>query len=329
MKICIFGAGAIGSYLGAEIARTGADVTLIARGLHLKAMQSNGLIVRKSAEEFSINLPCTENPAELEEQDFIIITLKAHSVPKICNLIPPLLGPNSTIVTASNGIPWWYFYKLAGPWTNYRVNAVDPKNIQWQVLRPERVIGTVVYPAVEIVNPGIVEVQSHVGQNRFPIGEPDGERTDRVQTLSSLMINAGFKAPVRKNIRSDIWIKLWGNLAFNPISALTGATLENIVQDTGTSALARSMMLEAQTLAEKLNIRFNIDVNKRIQGAGAVGAHRTSMLQDFQQKRPMEIDALVGAVSEIGRLVGVPTPTIDFVYALVRRQAIESGCYPN
>ncbi len=329
MKICIFGAGAIGSHLGAEIAQSGADITLVARGPHLKAMQSDGLIIRKSTGEFKVRLPCTDNPDELGVQDYIIITLKAHSVPGICNLITPLLGSNSVIVTASNGIPWWYFYKLAGPWTNYRVNSVDPDDVQWKMLRPERVIGAVVYSAAEIIKPGIVQVQSHVSKNRFPLGEPNGRQTDRIQTLSSLMINAGFKAPVRKDIRSDIWMKLWGNLAFNPISALTGATLDRIVQDTGTSELARSMMIEAQKLAEKLGVRFNVDIDKRIQGAGAVGAHRTSMLQDLKQKRPMEIDALIGAVSEIGRLVEVPTPTIDFVYALVRRQAIESGCYPD
>jgi len=329
VRLCIFGAGAIGAYLGVELARGGVDVSLVARGPHLAAMKKNGVTLRVGDEEHTEHPRCTDDPAELGAQDFVIVTLKAHSVPGVCDAMQPLLGPESAVVTAVNGIPWWYFHKLSGPWADYRVKAVDPDEAQWNKLGPGRAIGCVVYPAAEIVEPGVVEVSPHVSQNRLPIGEPDGSRSERSKALSQALIAAGFKAPVRTDIRSDIWVKLWGNLAFNPISALTGATLEDIARDAETRALARAMMVEGQAVAETLGARFAIDVDKRIDGAEQVGAHRTSMLQDLMLGRPMEIDALVGAVAELGRLVGVATPTIDAVYALVRRRAIEAGCYPG
>ena len=329
MKLCIFGAGSIGAYLGVELARGGIDVSLVARGPHLQAMKKNGVTLRVGDAEHTEHPRCTDDPAELGPQDFVIVTLKAHSVAGVCDAMQPLLGPDSAVVTAVNGIPWWYFHKLDGPWADHRVTAVDPDGTQWNLLGPGRAIGCVVYPAAEIVAPGVVEVQPHVSQNRLPIGEPDGSRSERAQTLSQALIAAGFKAPVRSDIRSDIWIKLWGNLAFNPISALTGATLEDIARDKETRALARAMMVEGQAVGEKLGARFAIDVDKRIDGAEKVGAHRTSKLQDLSMGRPMEIDAMVGAVAELGRLVGIATPTIDAVYALVRRRAIEAGCYPG
>ena len=329
MKLCIFGAGAIGAYLGVELKRGGVDVTLIARGPHLQAMKKYGVTLRIGDEEHTEHPHCSDDPAEVGPQDYVLVTLKAHSVPGVCAAMQPLLGPESAVVTAVNGIPWWYFHKLDGPWQDHRLKMVDPDDVQWQRLGPERAIGCVVYPAAEIVAPGIVEVQPHLSKNRLPIGEPDGSRSERAKALSQALISAGFKAPVRTDIRSDIWVKLWGNLAFNPISALTGATLEDIAKDTETRALARAMMVEGQAVAEKLGARFAIDVDKRINGAEQVGAHRTSMLQDLSLGRPMEIDALVGAVAELGRLVGIATPTIDAVYALVRRRAIEAGCYPG
>ena len=329
MKLCIFGAGAIGAYLGVELARGGIDVSLVARGIHLQAMKKNGVTLRVGDSERTEYPRCTDDPAELGPQDFVLVTLKAHSIAGICDAMQPLLGPDTVVVTAANGIPWWYFYKFTGPWADHRVIAVDPDGTQWDRVGPHRAIGCVVYPAAEIVAPGVVQVQPHVSQNRLPIGEPDGSRSERAKALSGALIAAGFKAPVRSDIRSDIWVKLWGNLAFNPISALTGATLEDIAGDTGTRALARAMMVEGQAVAEKLGARFAIDVDQRINGAEQVGAHRTSMLQDLALGRPMEIDALVGAVAELGRLVSIPTPTIDAVYALVRRRAIEAGCYPG
>jgi 2-dehydropantoate 2-reductase len=329
VRLAIYGAGAIGAYLGVELALGGVDVALIGRGPHLAAMKANGARLRIGAEEKVAHPRCTDDPAELGAQDYVIVTLKAHSVPGICEKMQPLLGPETAVVTAVNGIPWWYFHGVEGEHRNKRVRAVDADDLQWKLIGPERAIGCVIYPAAEIVAPGVVEVQPHLSSNRLPIGEPDGSRSPRVRRLSQALIAAGFKAPVRPDIRTDIWVKLWGNLAFNPISALTLSTLEDIVRDAGTRAVARAMMVEGQRVAEALGIRFPIDVDKRIKGAEEVGAHRTSMLQDLTLGRPMEIDALVLAVAELGRLVGIETPTIDTVYALVRRRAIEAGCYPG
>jgi len=329
MKIAIFGAGAIGAFVGAELALGGIDVTLIARGPHLAAMRENGVRIRIGDEERVAKLNCTDDPAAAGQQDYVIITLKAHSVPGVCDALQPLLGPETAVVTASNGIPWWYFHKLAGPYEDHRVKAVDPDGAQWEKIGPERAIGCIVYMAAEITEPGVVVVQPHLSTKRLPLGEPDGTRSDRVRALSQALVGAGFKAPVRTDIRSDIWIKLWGNMVFNPISALTGSTLEDIVADEGTRAVARAVMLEGQQIGEALGARFAIDVDKRIDGAGQIGAHRTSMLQDLLASRPMEIEALVGAVAELGRLVEVPTPMLDSLYALVKLRAIEAGCYPG
>jgi 2-dehydropantoate 2-reductase len=266
---------------------------------------------------------CTSDPAEAGEQDYVIVTLKAHSVPGIVDAMQPLLGPDTAVVSAVNGVPWWYFYKLEGPWEDRRIESVDPGGKQWDEIGPERAIGCVVYPACDVPEPGVIE---HINGDRFTLGEPGGEKTDRVMRLSKTLIQAGFKAPVR-SIRDEIWIKLWGNLCFNPISALTQATLDVVATEKGTRAVARAMMLEAQAIGEKLGVRFRVDVDKRIDGAAAVGAHRTSMLQDLEKGRPMEIDALVTAVQEMGRMVEVPTPTIDVVLALVQQRGRVAGCY--
>ena len=329
MTICIFGAGAIGAYFGLELALAGVEVALIARGPHLAAMRANGVRVRIGDEERRATLRVTDDPAELGPQDVVIITLKAHSVPAICQRMRPLLGTHTAVVTASNGIPWWYFYKLEGPREGRRLASIDPNGVQWETIGPERAIGCVVYTAAEIVEPGVIAVSPHLSQKRLPLGEPDGARSERAAALSRTLVSAGFKAPVRTDIRSDIWVKLWGNLAFNPVSALTGATLEDIARDQGTRAVVRAMMQEGQTVGEALGARFPIDVDRRIDGAEQVGAHRTSMLQDLERGRPMEIEALVGVIAELGRLVGVPTPTVDIVYELVKRRAVEAGCYPD
>ncbi len=318
MRICIVGAGAIGAYLGAALAEGGAEVTLIARGPHLAAMRERGLRLRIGGEEKVIHLNATDSPADAGPQDYVIITLKAHSVPAMVDAMQPLLGPGTAVVPAINGLPWWYFYGLAGAYENRRLETVDPGSRQWDGLGPERMIGCVVYPACEVVEPGVVQ---HIEGDRFTLGEPSGERTERVSALSRAMIAGGLKAPVRPRIRDDIWVKVWGNLAFNPISALTHATLDVIATDPGTRAVARAMMLEAQAAAEALGVRFAIDVDQRIAGAEAVGAHRTSMLQDLTLGRPMEIDALVASVQEVARIVGKPTPTIDMVLALLRQRA--------
>lgn len=317
MRIAVYGAGAIGGYLGAQLALAGEDVTLIARGPHLEAMREHGVRLRIAGEERVAFPICTDDPSEAGVQDFVIVTLKAHSVPAAVDPICALLGPKSAVVTASNGVPWWYFYKLPGSWEDHRLASVDPGGTLWDRIGPERVLGCVAYPAAEVVAPGVVEHQSG---HRFVIGEPSNEKSERVRRLGGSLIAAGLRAPVR-DIRQEIWIKLWGNLAFNPISALTLATLDVIAGTPGTRELARNMMLEAQRVAEKLGIRFPIDVDQRIRGAGEVGAHRTSMLQDLERGRPLEIDALVNAVQEMGALVGIATPTIDAVLALVQLRA--------
>ncbi len=322
MKICIYGAGAIGGYLGVELARAGEEVTLIARGPHLEAMRERGVILRIGGEERTARPRCTDDPGEAGAQDYVIVTLKAHSAPAAVDAMQPLLGPETAVVTAMNGVPWWYFYKLEGPWQDRRLESVDPGGRQWDVIGPERAIGCVLYSACEVVAPGIIQ---HISGDRFTLGEPDGSRSERATRLGQAIAAAGLKAPVRPRIRDEIWLKLWGNTSFNPISARTHATLDVIAADPGTRAVARAMMVEAQAIGEKLGVRFGLDVEKRIDGAGAVGAHKTSMLQDLERGRPMEIDALVTAVQEMGRLVGVETPYIDVILALVRQRARMAG----
>ncbi len=318
MKICIFGAGAIGGFLGAKLASVpGLDVSLVARGAHLAAMKSRGLTLRAGGRETVVELRATDDPAELGPQDYVIVALKANQIDAALGGFAPLLGPETAVVTAVNGIPYWYFYRHAGPWENSCVATVDPGSRQWNQLGPERAIGCVVYPATELVAPGVIE---HVYGDRFPIGEPSGETSARCERLSAAFAAAELKAPVLDRIRDEIWLKLWGNLCFNPISALTGATLDVITTDGGTRLVAQAMMREAQTVAERLGVRFRVDLERRIDGAGKVGAHKTSMLQDLERGRPLEIDALVTVVQEFGRLTGVATPTLDLVLALIQQR---------
>ncbi len=326
MKICIFGAGAIGGYMGAKLAQAGADVSLVARGPHLEAIQSRGLtLIEEAAEPITVPVKASADPAELGVQDYVIVTLKAHSVPAVVGAMRPLIGKDTTIVSGVNGLPWWYFHKFGGPLEGTRLETVDPGGVQWSGLGPDRVLGCVVYPAAEVSTPGTVR---HIEGNRFSLGEPDGSKSERALRFSRVLQEAGLKAPVRPKLRDEIWIKLWGNLSFNPISALTHATLDVLCTDEGTREVARRMMLEAQTIAEALGVSFPIDVDRRIAGGAAVGAHRTSMLQDIDAARPMEIEALVGSVRELGRIVGQPTPTIDTVHALVTLRARVAGLLP-
>ncbi|MGY6632339.1 MAG: 2-dehydropantoate 2-reductase [Alkalilacustris sp.] len=324
MKICIFGAGAIGGYMGAKLAKAGAEVSLVARGPHLAAMRDKGLTLIEEEGTFTVPVTASDNPADLGPQDYVIVTLKAHSVPPVVDRMQPLTGPDTTIVSGVNGVPWWYFHGLEGPLAGTRLESVDPGAKQWDGFGPERVLGCVVYPAAEVSEPGTVR---HIEGNRFSLGEPTGEKSERARRLSEALNSVGLKAPVRPRIRDEIWVKLWGNLSFNPISALTHATLDVLCTDPGTRKVARDMMVEAQTIAEKLGVKFPIDVDRRIDGGAAVGAHRTSMLQDLTAGRPMEIDALVSSVQELGRLTEVPTPTIDAVLALIRLRARTAGLY--
>jgi 2-dehydropantoate 2-reductase len=324
MKICIYGAGAIGGLLGAELSLSGIDVSLIARGPHLDAIRRDGLELIRDGKSRVAHLVATDNPAELGKQDYIIVTLKAHSVPGIVDTMQPLLGSETTVVTAVNGIPWWYFYGVEGPYLDHQLTSVDPDGMQWSKIGPQRAVGCVVYPAAEVERPGVVR---HIEGDRFTLGEPDGSRSERASHFSEILIAAGFKAPVRPRIRDEIWIKLWGNLSFNPISVLTSATLAEICNDPGTRSVARAMMVEAQQIGDAVGARFPIDVDKRIDGAAAVGAHRTSMLQDLNRGRPMEIDALVKVVQELGQLTKIATPSIDTVLALVCLRARLAGSY--
>ena len=324
MKICVFGAGAIGGYMGVKLAQAGADVSLVARGPHLTAMQENGLRLIEEGQEHKVSVSASDTPADLGEQDYIIVTLKAHSVPPVVEKMRPLIGKNTPIVSGVNGVPWWYFHKIGGPLEGTRLHSVDPDDAQWNGFGPDNVLGCVVYPAAEVIEPGVIK---HIEGNRFSLGEPDGSKSERAISLSQALSAAGLKAPVRPKLRDEIWVKLWGNLSFNPISALTHATLDVLCTDEGTRPIARAMMLEAQEIAEKLGVKFPIDVERRIDGGAAVGAHRTSMLQDLDQGRPMEIDALVASVQELGKITQTPTPIIDTVLGLVRLRARTANLY--
>lgn len=324
MKVCIYGAGAIGGYVGVQLKRAGVDVSLVARGPHLEAMKANGLKLLIDGEERVEHIPCSDNPADLGPQDYVIVALKGHSVPGVVDAMQPLLGNDTAVVTAVNGVPYWYYYKHGDHLEGKILESIDPGGKQWTGLRPERAIGCIVYPATEVVEPGVIK---HVYGDKFPLGEPSGEITDRVTKLSQAFEAGGLRAPVLPNIRDELWLKLWGNLCFNPISALTYATLDTIASDPGTRAVAKSMMLEAQEIAVQSGVNFRVGVERRIDGAGAVGAHKTSMLQDLERSRAMEIDPLVTVVQEMGRLAGIPTPTIDIVLALVKQRATIAGCY--
>ncbi|MCW3477006.1 2-dehydropantoate 2-reductase [Limobrevibacterium gyesilva] len=324
MKVAIFGAGAIGGMMGVKLAAAGADVTFIARGAHLAAMQANGVTLHSGGETVTVRPRCIGNAAEAGVQDYVVITLKAHSLPAAAPDIARMMGPDTALVTGINGVPYWYFYGLEGPWKDRRVESVDPGGRLWDLLPPRQAIGCVVYPAAEVVAPGVIE---HTYGDRFSLGEPDGSRSARIEALSRLLISAGLKAPVRPRIRDEIWVKLWGNLCFNPISALTGSTLDRITGRPDLRALCRAMMGEAQVVAEALGVKFAVSLEKRIDGAAEVGVHKTSMLQDLERGRPMEIDALLGAVVELGGVTGHAMPTCESVLALLRERARLAGCY--
>jgi 2-dehydropantoate 2-reductase len=324
MKVAIFGAGAIGGFLGAKLAAAGADVTFIARGPHLAAMRENGVTLISGGQTINVRPRCLSDAAEAGTQDFVLVTLKAHGLPGAAPAIARMMGPDSTLVTGINGVPYWYFHGIDSPFRDRHIESVDPGGALWRILPPSAVLGCVVYPAAEVTAPGVIE---HTYGDRFTLGEPDGTRSARASAFSNLLIQAGLKAPVRPKIRDEIWVKLWGNLAFNPISALTGATLARITTRDDLRTLCRGMMLEAKAVAEALGIRFAIDVDRRIAGAAEVGEHKTSMLQDLERGRPMEIDALLGAVVELGALVERPMSLCQAVLALVRERARGAGCY--
>jgi 2-dehydropantoate 2-reductase len=313
MKIAVVGAGAIGGYLGARLSLAGEQVTFIARNRNLEAINARGfrLILEDGTEQHAPDVRAVQRYADAGAQDAVLLTVKAHQVRDLLPDLRGLFGAQTMVVTLINGVPWWYFHKLAGPYEGRSLASLDPDGAIAAAIEPERVIGSVVYPASELVEPGVVRV---IEGNRFSLGELDGSRSERIEALSKVMMNAGFKSPVSRDIRSEIWVKLWGNLTFNPISALTHATLEDICRFPPTRELAAQMMREAQAVGEKLGVEFKISLDKRIAGAEAVGAHKTSMLQDVEHGRALELEALVGSVVELGRITATPTPTIDAIY---------------
>lgn len=326
MKIAIFGAGAIGGYMAVKLHQAGAQVSVIARGPHLAAMRERGLTLKSEGQTVTVRLLCTDKPEEAGPQDYVIVTLKANGLGPAAPQIAKLMGQDTALVTGINGVPYWYFHGVDGPWRDRRIESVDPGGMLWQLLPPRQVIGCIVYPAAEVIEPGVIE---HTYGNRFTLGEPDGSKSERVQALSQMLVKAQFKAPVRTNIRDELWVKLWGNLAFNPLSALTGSTLDRLAFQPDLRAVARGMMEEAQAIGEALGANFAVSIDKRIDGAGEVGEHKTSMLQDLERGRPIEIDALLGAVVELADLTETSTPLCRAVLALVRERARLAGCYPS
>jgi 2-dehydropantoate 2-reductase len=315
-KICVFGAGAIGGYVGARLAMKGeAEVSLVARGAHLAAMQANGLTLKQGGETQVVRPTVTDDPKQLGPQDFIILTLKAHALTGVIDQLMPLIGKDTAILFAQNGIPWWYFHGIGGPLEGTRLESVDPGGVIWNRIGPERALGCVVWQAAEIEAPGVI---AHHYGDRMPLGEPTGEKSERVQLLSRLLTSAGVKSPVKPNLRNEIWLKLWGNLSFNPVSVLTQGTLADLASDPGTRRVIRTMMEEARAVAERLGVSFAVDAEERMDMAAKVGAHRTSMLQDVEAGRPTELDALLGVVIELGRLVEIGTPSLQLVYDLCK-----------
>ena len=315
-RICVFGAGAIGGYVGGRLAMKGeADVSLVARGAHLAAMQDNGLTLKQGGETHVVHPKVTDDPRQLGQQDFIILTLKAHGIAGVMDQMMPLIGNDTAILFAQNGIPWWYFHGIGGPLEGTRLESVDPGGVIWDRIGPERALGTVVWQAAEIEAPGVI---AHNYGDRMPVGEPTGEKTERVQLLSRLLTSAGVKSQVKPNLRNEIWLKLWGNLSFNPVSVLTPGTLVDLATDPGTRRVIRTMMEEARAVGEALGVSFAVDADERMNMAAKVGAHRTSMLQDVEAGRPTELDALLGAVIELGQIVQISTPSLQLIYDLCK-----------
>ncbi len=308
MKICIVGAGATGGYLGVKLINAGFDVSLVARGAHLTAMKKKGLTLIENDKEITCSPKCSDSMKELGKMDFIFITLKAYSINGLVEEISTMFDENTSVITSYNGIPWWYFFGAEGQFKNYRIKCIDPKNIQWNVITPERIIGCVVYPATEIIEPGVIK---HIEGNRFSLGEPNGAQTERISRISKAMARADLKAPVRRNIRQEIWMKLIGNLAFNPLSVITEETLDVLLLNEENKKTAYEAMKEASSIMDKLNVPMSISIDQRIEGAAKVGSHKTSMLQDYERGKELELDALVVAVKEIADLLGIKTPTID------------------
>jgi 2-dehydropantoate 2-reductase len=326
MKFAVLGAGAIGGFLGGRLARAGEDVVLIARGAHLRAMQEHGLRVQEGDAEFTVHPACTDDWSVLKKRDAVFIALKAHSLPPVAHQLAASLGDGTTVISAQNGIPWWYFQRHGGELDGVHLETVDPGGVIGTAIDPARVVGCVVYPAADLVSPAIVR---HVEGDRFSLGELDGRQSDRCLAISQALSGAGLKAPVQPRIREEVWVKLLGNAVFNPISALTRATLVDIAESAVTSQLVHAAMEEVGTVAGRLGIEIPVSIDRRIRGAARVGAHKTSMLQDVEAGRPLEVDALVGSVVEIADRVGLDVPHLRTLYSCTKLLDAQRGRQPG
>ena len=328
MKITIYGAGAIGGHLGALLCRERVDVSLIARGAHLDAIQRNGLTLHSGEEDpFTVHPTATDDPSKLGPQDYVVVSLKSHQAPGVVDAMQPLLGPNTTVATAMNGVPWWYFYKLPGAYENTRVKSVDPKDKQWDGIGPERVIGCITYVASEVTEPGVIKSG---GSGRYFIGEPDRTMSERCLLLAEIVNKTGIFARVRNDLRQDIWLKIMGNTAFNPTSALTLGTVGDLINDPEMEEVLRRLMEEVTEIGRAFGSEPRDTVDFRIENSRRNAMpHKSSMLQDLERRRMMEIKPIIGAAQELGRLAGVPTPTIDTVLALVKLRARLGGMLPE
>jgi 2-dehydropantoate 2-reductase len=311
MKFLIVGAGAIGAYMGARMARAGFDVTLFARGPHLKAMQERGVHVKSAEGDFEAHPKVVGSLEEAGPADVVFLAVKAHSLPELAPQLKPALGPNTIVVSTQNGIPWWFFQGMGGGWEGLRLERIDPGGVISAAIEPRRVVGAVVYFSTEISSPGVIE---YISGNRLSIGEPDGSRSDRCRGIAEALVASGLRCPITTHIREEIFVKILGNASLNPLSALTRATMAQMLRDPGVSEIVRNIMNEVEALAHKLNMELSVTVDQRIAGAEKVGEHKTSMLQDLEAGRPMELDALVGSVVEVGERVGVPMPYTRTVY---------------
>jgi len=326
MKFCVFGAGAVGGFVGGMVARGGADVSLVARGVHLSALQANGLKIVTPDEEFAVDVPATDRPADLGVQDVVFLSAKAHALTVAAEAMRPLIGPDTVVVSAQNGIPFWYFHAHGGELDGHTLQTVDPGGRIATAIGNERVIGCVITSSNTVEAPGVVR---NIGNRVFALGEPDGSQSGRLAEISALLEAAGLSAPSGGDIRSEVWVKMWGNVSFSPMAVLTMSKLGPLVEGEDLRALGVAIMEEVQTGGEALGIEFTSTIESRLEGTRRVAGHKTSILQDLEAGRPMEVDGITGAVVELGRLVGVETPMIDLIYALMRQRAREAGLYPE
>ncbi|NQU70582.1 MAG: 2-dehydropantoate 2-reductase [Rhodospirillales bacterium] len=326
MKICIYGAGAVGGLMGARLAHVGHEVSMVARGPHLHAMRQNGLVLHSKGDEFHVAPVCSDDPADLGPQDYVILTMKAHTLPAAAGGIASLMGPDTAVLTIQNGLPWWYFQGVDGANNNRRLLSVDPQGLAWDAIPPDRIIGGVIAAACSIPEPGVVH---HGAAGVVRLGEPDGSDTERCRKLGAALADCGLQGALTDRIRDALWFKLWGNVSFSAIAVLTRGTVGGLAADPGTQAVARVIMEETEAVAKALGSDFPSTIDERVEQSLAMGGHKTSILQDIEAGRNMEIDAMFGSVIEAARITNIATPVTDMMYALTRYAAIQAGCYPD